>query len=197
MDLAVSDSTPPRGTFSILSLPSGSMANLHHRFLQAGASLVFITSRKASACTSACEALNRLPNLSPNARAIPIPADISKFSEVERLVAEVRKHTPHIDVLFANAGATWGEKFDTHPDNAFAKVMDLNVKSVFNTIRLFAPMLEKRASLRDPSRVIVTASVAGIVPGTLGEQATFGYSASKAAAIVCFAHIATIPWEPC
>ena len=30
-----------------------------------------------------------------------------------------------------------GEKFDTHPDQAFAKVMDLNVKSVFNTIRLY------------------------------------------------------------
>ena len=46
------------------------------------------------------------------------------------------KTTDHIDILFANAGATWGESFDTHPDAAFAKVMDLNVKSVFNTIRL-------------------------------------------------------------
>lgn len=49
---------------------------------------------------------------------------------------EVRKTTDHVDILFANAGATWGEEFDTHPDSAFAKVMDLNVKSVFNTIRL-------------------------------------------------------------
>ncbi|KAI9802090.1 MAG: hypothetical protein M1833_002011 [Piccolia ochrophora] len=44
-------------------------------------------------------------------------------------------------------------------------------------------MLEKRATLDDPSRVIVTASVAGIGIGTLGENATFGYSASKAAVI--------------
>ncbi len=49
---------------------------------------------------------------------------------------EVMKTTDHVDILFANAGATWGEVFDTHPDSAFAKVMDLNVKSVFNTIRL-------------------------------------------------------------
>lgn len=47
------------------------------------------------------------------------------------------KTTDHVDILFANAGATWGETFDTHPDGAFAKVMDLNVKSVFNTIRLY------------------------------------------------------------
>ena len=96
---------------------------------------------------------------------------------------EVSRTTDHVDVLFANAGATWGEKFDTHPDEAFAKVMDLNVKSVFNTIRLFAPLLQKRASVEDPSRVIITASVAGIGVGSLGDNATFGYSASKAAVI--------------
>lgn len=58
------------------------------------------------------------------------------MSDIERLVAEVSNTTDHVDILFANAGATWGEKFDTHPDSAFAKVMDLNVKSVFNSIRL-------------------------------------------------------------
>jgi NAD(P)-dependent dehydrogenase (short-subunit alcohol dehydrogenase family) len=107
-----------------------------HRFLQAGASKVYITSRKASACDAAAAALNALPNLQPGAKAISVPADSAKFEGVEHLVKEVSKTTDHVDILFANAGATWGEKFDTHPDGAFAKVMDLNVKSVFNTIRL-------------------------------------------------------------
>jgi len=111
------------------------------------------------------------------------------------------KTTDHVDILFANAGATWGEAFDTHPDSAFAKVMDLNVKSVFNTIRLwvlpvralekvvlirwysFAPLLQKKGTIEDPSRVIITASVAGIGIGALGKNATFGYSTSKAAVI--------------
>lgn len=61
--------------------------------------------------------------------------------------------------------------------------MDLNVKSVFNTIRLFTPLLEKRATVDDPSRVLITASVAGLGIGTLGKQGTYGYSASKAAVI--------------
>jgi NAD(P)-dependent dehydrogenase (short-subunit alcohol dehydrogenase family) len=43
--------------------------------------------------------------------------------------------------------------------------------------------LEKNASHEDPSRVIVTASVAGLGVGALGQHATFGYSASKAAVI--------------
>ena len=43
--------------------------------------------------------------------------------------------------------------------------------------------MRKRASKEDPSRVVITASIAGIGVGTLGENATFGYSASKAAAL--------------
>jgi len=151
--------------------------------MQAGCSKVYITSRKADACESACAALNALPNKRPGAMAYSVPADSSKFTEIERLVKEVSKTTDHVDILFANAGATWGAPFDDHPDAAFAKVMDLNVRSVFNTVRLFAPLLQKSGTLQDPSRVIITASVAGIGIGTLGEHATFGYSASKAAVI--------------
>ncbi|KAK0635709.1 hypothetical protein B0T17DRAFT_482832 [Bombardia bombarda] len=149
--------------------------------LQAGASKVFISSRKASACESACKTLNALPGI--GGRAISVPADSATLAGVQHLVAEVAKHTAHVDVVLANAGATWGERFDTHPDAAFAKVMDLNVRGVFNVIREFAPMLEKRASVADPSRVIITASVAGLGIGTIGKQGTYGYSASKAAVI--------------
>lgn len=105
---------------------------------------------------------------------------------MESLLAQVKKHTDRVDILFANAGATWGEAFDTHPDSAFAKVMDLNVKAVFNTIRLFTPLLEVSAArggggTGDPARVIITGSVTGLGVGTLGSQGTYGYSASKAA----------------
>lgn len=118
------------------------------------------------------------------------------------MVAEVAKHTDHVDILFANAGASWGASLDKTPESSFNKVMDLNVKSVFlciqkyeiscpnslatslaNTQHRFAPLLRKKASLDDPSRVVVTASVAGIGIGSLGENATFAYSASKAAAL--------------
>jgi NAD(P)-dependent dehydrogenase (short-subunit alcohol dehydrogenase family) len=44
-------------------------------------------------------------------------------------------------------------------------------------------LLQKKGTVADPSRVIITASVAGIGVGTLGKNATFGYSASKAAVI--------------
>lgn len=47
----------------------------------------------------------------------------------------------------------------------------------------FAPLLRKAGTKEDPSRIIITASIAGIGIGTLGEHGTFGYSASKAAAL--------------
>jgi len=146
--------------------------------LQAGCSKVFITSRKAKACQEAIDALNALPS---SGKAYSIPADLAKNGEVERLVAEVSKHTDHVDILFANAGATWGQGFDEHPAEAFAKVMKLNVESVWLCAQKFAPLLRKRASKEDPSRIIVTGSIAGIGIGSLGAQGTYGYSASKAA----------------
>ena len=79
--------------------------------------------------------MNSLPNKRPGAIAISVPADLSKLSEIERLVAEVQKTTDHVDILFANAGATWGAPFETYPEPAFQKVMDLNVKSVFYTVQ--------------------------------------------------------------
>ncbi|PSR97157.1 hypothetical protein BD289DRAFT_120116 [Coniella lustricola] len=151
--------------------------------LQAGCSKVIISSRKASACDAATKTLNALPNLPHGSQAISVPADSATIEGVQALLAGVRKHTDHVDILLANAGATWGEAFDTHPDSAIAKVLDLNVRAVFNTVRLFAPLLQARASVADPSRVLITASVAGLGIGTLGKQATFGYSASKAAVI--------------
>ncbi|KAL2823399.1 hypothetical protein BDW59DRAFT_173547 [Aspergillus cavernicola] len=151
--------------------------------LQAGCSKVYITSRKPSACETAVSALNALPTKRPGAQAISIPADSSSLTEIERLVTEVSKTTDHIDILFANAGATWGETFEKFPESGFGKVMDLNVKSVFFTIQKFFPLLSAAATRDDPSRVIITGSVAGITLGSLGENATFSYSASKAAVL--------------
>lgn len=153
------------------------------RLLQAGCTKVFISSRKSQACTQAANLLNALPNLAPGARAIPVPADSSTAEGVQHLLDGVSKETDHVDILLANAGATWGEAFDTHPDAAFAKVMDLNVRAVFNTVRLFAPLLQRRAAVDEPSRVVITSSVAGLGVGTLGSHGTYGYSASKAAVL--------------
>ena len=50
---------------------------------------------------------------------------------------------------------------------------------VVQLVNRFAPLLQKNATLDDPSHIIVTASVAGLGVGSTGENGTFGYSASK------------------
>lgn len=47
----------------------------------------------------------------------------------------------------------------------------------------FAPLLRTKGSNKDPSRIIINASIAGIGLGAVGKMATYAYSVSKAAAI--------------
>ncbi|KAJ4288522.1 hypothetical protein N0V90_011759 [Kalmusia sp. IMI 367209] len=150
--------------------------------LQAGCTKIFITSRKVSACTAAVAALNALAT-SKNlpGRAYAVPADVSNVAEIEKLVQEVSKETDYVDILFANAGATWGSRFeDVDETNGWDKVMDLNVKGVFFTVQKFAPLLQKRATVEDPSRVVITSSVASFTVHA-GPVSALSYSTSKAA----------------
>lgn len=65
-----------------------------------------------------------------------------------------------------------------------AAVTNMSLRIVMLTeVYRFAPLLRKQATLESPSRIVITASIAGIGVGTLGEHATFGYSASKAAVL--------------
>ncbi|KAF2785439.1 NAD(P)-binding protein, partial [Melanomma pulvis-pyrius CBS 109.77] len=49
--------------------------------------------------------------------------------------------------------------------------------------RRFTPLLQKQSSVADPSRVIITGSVAGLTVGSLGASGAYSYAASKAAVL--------------
>lgn len=124
--------------------------------------------------------LNALPNVT--GRAVGIAANVAQVEDVARLVREVNKHESRLDILVANAGATWGGPFEPTPDWSSQKVLDLNVRGVFNLVRLFTPMLAASGTRKDPSRVIIVSSTAGTNVPHVGEHGTIMYSASKAAA---------------
>jgi NAD(P)-dependent dehydrogenase (short-subunit alcohol dehydrogenase family) len=153
------------------------------RLFQAGCEKVFVVSRKADACQAAAALLNKLPQKLESSRAIPLAFDLSKVEEIDKLVSEISAVTQHVDILFANAGASWGASFENQPEHAFTKIMDLNVKSIFYTVQRLQPLLRRRATIGNPSTVIINSSAAGIGVGTLGEHGTHAYSVSKAAAI--------------
>src|SRR3954466_10985036 len=92
--------------------------------VQAGAK-VYVSSRKADACEAAAQELSAYGDV------VPLPADVSSEDECVRLAGEGGAGENAVPVLVNNAGATWGEPFETFPASAWDKILDLNVKAPF------------------------------------------------------------------
>ncbi|KAK4033639.1 Rhamnolipids biosynthesis 3-oxoacyl-reductase [Parachaetomium inaequale] len=147
---------------------------------------VYIASRDAAACTSACAELNALPGIHPGGSAIPLPADLSSLEECQRLAAALAARESKLHVLVNNSGATWGESFTTYPDTAWTKLLTLNLHRVFTLTQLLTPLLEAAGQsskpspdgpVTDPGRIINIGSIDALRVPLLP---TFAYSASKA-----------------
>lgn len=84
--------------------------------LLAGAKTIFISARKAGGEQGIDQAVKRLNDLAAKrelkGRAIGIPANVAQEEDIKRLVEEVKKHEKSLDILIANAGATWGGPFE-------------------------------------------------------------------------------------
>lgn len=140
---------------------------------------VYISSRKAEACTVLAQRLSALPAAEASGgRCISIPADVSEPGACAALAAAVAKHEPALHVLINNAGATWGASLETHPAAAFDKLMALNVRAVFELTQACLPLLQAGATAARPATVINVGSINGLGVSLMD---TFSYSASKAA----------------
>lgn len=143
------------------------------------ASTVVITSRKEKACQEAKAYLEKVGKDNGKlAKIIAIPADLTKENECEQFFKDVSKQVDKVNIVVANAGASWGASLSEHPVSAIKKVLDLNVVAVFHTIQLFAPLLAESGTPEDPSRVIIMSSVASLLAAD--PVGTYGYLASKA-----------------
>ena len=108
-----------------------------------------------------------------------IAADASKPEDLQRLAAETLERLGQVDVLVNNAGATWGAPAESHPLEAWDKVMNLNVRSMF----LLSQAIGRDSMIpRRKGRIINVASIAGLA-GNSVEMKTVAYNTSKAAAI--------------
>jgi gluconate 5-dehydrogenase len=124
------------------------------------------------------EAVAHLAQLGIEAHAIA--ADLADPAQIESLVAGAMAQLGQIDILINNAGATWGAPAEEHPLEAWDKVMNLNVRSVFLTSQAVA-----KASMipRGYGRIINIASIAGLSGNPPGTMKTIAYNTSKAAII--------------
>lgn len=151
-----------------------------HGFLAAGAS-VTITARKADACRDAAAELSKV------GPCTAIPGDVSTPEGVAALVGAYGQDHDSLDVLVNNAGAAWGVPLEEYPRAAWDKVLDVNVKAVFELTVACLPLLRAAASPDEPARVINIGSVEGIqVP----DLENYAYPASKAAVHMLTRHLA-------
>ena len=76
-----------------------------------------------------------------NSECIAIPCDLSTKDGVDDFVHQIADKENGIDFLINNAGAAWGEPFESFSEGGWDKVMDLNVKSLFFLTQQMKPLL--------------------------------------------------------
>ncbi|HLO96709.1 MAG TPA: SDR family oxidoreductase [Burkholderiaceae bacterium] len=140
---------------------------------EAGAKIM-LSSRKAADLE---EAVAHLQARGIDARWIA--ADAADEVQARGIVEQTMERLGQIDILVNNAGATWGAPAEDHPLEAWDKVMNLNIRSLFVMSQAAA-----RASMipRRHGRIINVASIAGLA-GNPAMMKTIAYNTSKGAAV--------------
>jgi NAD(P)-dependent dehydrogenase (short-subunit alcohol dehydrogenase family) len=140
-------------------------------FVEGGAK-VYISSRKASVCEEVAAELSEI------GECIAVPEDLSTEAGCERLATKIAESEDRLDILVNNAGATWGAPIAEHNDDAWDRVLSLNLKGLFHTTRFLLPLLQAAGNEETPARIINIGSIDGI---HLSELEVWAYGPSKAA----------------
>lgn len=137
---------------------------------------VMIASRKAEDCEKVAAEVNS--QISGKGKVSGFGGNVATEEGVLALAEEIRSRTNRLDILFNNAGTSWGAPLPEFPYHAWSRVLDLNVTGLFHLTRELLPLLIKSGESGDPARVVNLGSVMGTA--ALGDGA-YSYSASKAA----------------
>ena len=117
-----------------------------------------------------------------------VAADAADPAQVQRVVDEALQRLGQIDILVNNAGATWAAPMEDYPIEAWDKVMNLNIRSIFLFCRAVgrASMLPRRYG-----RILNVASIAGLSGSMDGEFIAYGTSKG---AVVNFTRTLAAEW---
>ena len=104
---------------------------------------------------------------------------ISRDEDVKRLTGEAIKKPGRADIPVNNAGATWGAPTEDHPIEAWDKVMNLNILSLFLLSQQFA----KHSMIANKlGRIINLPSITGLF-GSSGDMQMIAYNTNKGAVV--------------
>ena len=137
------------------------------KFLQEGATVILTASSQASAD----KAVAKLQEKYPDRTVAGIAPNLSDLESVRNAFREVIDRFGHVDILVNNAGVSESTPFQQYTEETFDKVMDLNVKGVFNASRAIVDHMAERGS----GVILNTSSMVSIT----GQPSGFAYPASK------------------
>ena len=118
-----------------------------------------------------------------------IAADASDPEQARRLCGETLERLGPVDILVNNAVASWGAPAEDHPLEAWDKVMNLNIRSLF----VISQEIGRRCMIpRRHGRIINLASIAGLGGNPPGME-MLAYNTSKGA-VVNFTRALAAEW---
>ena len=137
------------------------------KFLKEGAAVIITASTQASADRAAA----RLQEKYPQATVAGISPELASLASVQEAFRSVVETYGHIDILVNNAGMSESTPFPEYTESLFDKVMDLNVKGVFNATRAVVEHMAERGR----GVILSTSSMVSIS----GQPSGVAYPASK------------------
>lgn len=137
------------------------------RFLEEGAGVIIT----ASSETTANKAVTQLKEKHPEAIIEGICPNLSSLDAVKEAFDGVIERYGHVDILVNNAGVSESTPLTKYTEETFDKVMDLNVKGVFNATRAIVDHMTERGN----GVILSTSSMVSIY----GQPSGFAYPASK------------------
>ncbi|MBS2532949.1 SDR family oxidoreductase [Catenulispora sp. NF23] len=108
------------------------------RFADDGAR-VYITGRRADELEAAAK------DIGPN--AVPVPSDVSRAADLDRVIDVIRGDGRRLDVVVANAGLGDGSSLTDVTEEQFDHVFGVNTKGSLLTVQKALPLLAETASV--------------------------------------------------
>ena len=136
------------------------------KFLKEGATVILAASSQASAD----KVVSQLKEKYPEATVAGISPNLASLESVREAFKEATAKYGCVDILVNNAGVSESTPFMEYTEDTFDKVMDLNVKGVFNATRAAAECMVARGGV-----ILSTSSMVSIS----GQPSGFAYPASK------------------
>lgn len=147
-------------------------------FLREGASVVLCASRQETAD----KAVAQIKEKNPDAKVEGIWPNLSSYEDVKAAFDKVAEKYGKVDILVNNAGVSESTPFSDYTEETFDKVMNLNVKGMFNCTKAVEEIMVRQGSgviLNTSSMVSISGQPSGVAYPT-SKFAVNGFTISLA-----------------